>query len=79
MVMMMVMINDDVVNYIQTDLESFAGPLYIQSVFNRMKKRFVCIRDQFMYIYTSDVPDQLKTVVFIEGATVDVYVVIDCE
>ena len=54
----------------------FAGPLYIQSTFNRMKKRYVSIKNQFMYIYSTDLPDRLKSVIFIENATVEVYVII---
>ena len=51
-------------------MEEYSGYLYLLSTFNRMKKSFVHIHNQFMYIYSSMYSDAPKVVVSMEKATV---------
>lgn len=51
-------------------MKEHSGPLYVLSVFNRMKKNFVRIHNQFLYIYSSIYAEAPTTVVSMEKATV---------
>ena len=52
-------------------MKEHSGLLYVLSTFNRMKKVFVRIHNQFLYIYSSMYSDAPTTVVSMEKAIVE--------
>lgn len=62
------------ISRLQSEIKEHAGTLYVLSVFNRMKKSFVRIHNQFLYIYASIYAEAPTTVVSMEKATVAPYI-----
>ena len=54
-------------------MKEYSGELYTASLFNRMKKNFVRIHNQFMYIYSNVYAQAPNVVVSMEKATVELY------
>ena len=52
-------------------MKEYSGELYTASIFNRMKKNFVRIHNQFMYIYSNIYAPAPSAVVSMEKATVE--------
>lgn len=61
---------------VNADVKEHSGVLYTLSTFNRMKKSFVRIHNQFLYIYSSIYSNAPNTVVSMEKAIVEPYIIV---
>ena len=59
---------------VEAEVKEHSGWLFTLSTFNRMKKCFVRIHNQFLYIYPSLYSEAPSTVVSMEKATVSPWV-----